>query len=62
MVFWECVLLAAAVIFAAGGLWLLQSTKKEKKSPLEEFSRRRNGVSCLCMAVLCALAGLWINF
>lgn len=42
--------------FAAGmGCWLIRSADLRKKAALEQFVLRRNGFSCISLAILLAL-------
>lgn len=62
MAFWSSgFLIMIAAGFAFAGFCLLQKAAKNNRSESEAFVCRRNGVSCICLAILLVIVGIFIN-
>ena len=62
MVVWiGLILLICAGFSAYAGASQLEQAKQHAKCSLNAFTKRRNGVSCICLAILFVILGIGIN-
>ena len=54
-------LLICAGFSAYAGVSQLEQAKQRAKCSLDAFTERRNGVSCICLAILFVILGIGIN-
>lgn len=61
MVWISLILLICAGFSAYAGASQLEQTKQHAKCSLDAFTKRRNGVSCICLSILFVILGVAIN-
>ena len=55
------ILLICAGFSAYAGASQLEQAKQHAKCSLDAFTKRRNGVSCICLSILFVILGVAIN-
>ena len=61
MIWIGLMLLICAGFSAYAGASQLEQAKQRAKCSLDAFTERRNGVSCICLAILFVILGIGIN-
>ncbi len=61
MIWIGLMLLICAGFSAYAGVSQLEQAKQRAKCSLDAFAERRNGVSCICLAILFVILGIGIN-
>ena len=61
MIWIGLMLLICAGFSAYAGASQLEQAKQHAKCSLDAFTERRNGVSCICLAILFVILGIGIN-
>lgn len=61
MVWISLILLICAGFSAYAGASQLEQAKQHAKCSLDAFTKRRNGVSCICLSILFVILGVAIN-